>query len=74
MDKFVIDYVAGVAGGIAVVLVGHPFDTTKTRLQNSPHGYYKDTLDCLRQTVEREGVVGFYSGMLSPLVGQMVRY
>ena len=35
-----IDYVAGVCGGIAVVLIGHPFDTTKTRLQTSPPNFY----------------------------------
>lgn len=65
------DYVAGIAGGIAVVLVGHPFDTTKTRLQTAPHGFYKNTLDCVKITVRNEGFRGFYAGMLSPLAGQM---
>ena len=32
-NEVLINYVSGVCGGIAVVLVGHPFDTTKTRLQ-----------------------------------------
>ena len=71
MDAFLIDYIAGVAGGVAVVLVGHPFDTTKTRLQTSPKGYYASTFDCLRKTFQKEGVGGFYTGMTSPLLGQM---
>jgi solute carrier family 25 carnitine/acylcarnitine transporter 20/29 len=70
-DKFLIDYIAGVAGGFAVVLVGHPFDTTKTRLQTSPRGYYSGTLDCVRKTLSAEGVGGFYAGMHSPMLGQM---
>lgn len=31
--EVLINYVSGVCGGVAVVLIGHPFDTTKTRLQ-----------------------------------------
>ena len=70
--SFVIDYLAGVAGGISVVLIGHPFDTTKTRLQTSPRGFYKGTLDCVRKTFMWEGLGGFYAGMMSPMLGQMV--
>lgn len=65
----IVDYIAGVAGGVAVVLVGHPFDTTKTRLQTAPHGFYTDTMDCVKKTFHREGFKGFYSGINSPLAG-----
>ena len=57
------DYLAGVAGGVAVVLIGHPFDTVKTRLQTSPSGVYMGTIDCLKQTINNEGVKGFYTGI-----------
>ena len=70
--SFIVDYLAGVAGGISVVLVGHPFDTTKTRLQTSPRGFYKGTYDCVRKTFMWEGLGGFYAGMMSPMMGQMV--
>jgi len=66
------DYIAGIAGGIAVVLVGHPFDTTKTRLQIAPKNYYNSTLDCVQKTFQQQGIRGFYSGMSSPLAGQMI--
>lgn len=64
-----VDYVAGIAGGIAVVLVGHPFDTTKTRLQTAPQGFYTGTVDCVRKTFRIEGLSGFYAGIRSPLAG-----
>jgi solute carrier family 25 (mitochondrial carnitine/acylcarnitine transporter), member 20/29 len=62
MRALVTEYVAGVAGGVVVVFVGHPFDTTKTRLQTSPEGFYRGTIDCVKKTLRREGFGGFYSG------------
>lgn len=66
------DIIAGICGGISVVLVGHPFDTVKTLLQTAPEGYYKSTLDCVKKTYKHEGIRGFYSGISSPLYGQML--
>lgn len=65
------DVFAGTVGGVAVVLVGHPFDTTKTRLQTAPSGFYQNTIDCVRKTLQWEGTSGFYRGIYSPLAGQM---
>ncbi len=64
-----IDMTAGVFGGIVVVLVGHPFDTTKTRLQTAPNGFYTGTMDCIKKTMKWEGAKGFYTGIQSPLAG-----
>lgn len=66
-----MDIAAGTMGGLAVVLVGHPFDTTKTRLQTAPVGFYTTTLDCVRKTLRWEGFAGFYTGIWSPITGQM---
>lgn len=66
-----VNYIAGVCGGVAVVLVGHPFDTTKTRMQTAPEGFYTSTLDCVKKTYHWEGARGFYSGIMSPMLGQM---
>ena len=63
MGELAKDYLAGVAGGVAVVLIGHPFDTIKTRLQTSPGGVYNGTIDCVRKTFQQEGSKGFYSGI-----------
>jgi solute carrier family 25 carnitine/acylcarnitine transporter 20/29 len=48
------------------VAVGHPFDTTKVKLQTSNE--YKGTMDVVRATFAKEGIRGFYRGMLTPLV------
>jgi solute carrier family 25 carnitine/acylcarnitine transporter 20/29 len=58
---------SGGFAGIATVLAGHPFDTIKVRLQTS--NQYKGIMDCVRQTIARDGAKGLYKGMTSPLIG-----
>ncbi|RAK87238.1 alpha-1,6 mannosyltransferase subunit [Aspergillus costaricaensis CBS 115574] len=65
-------FVAGVFSGIAKLSVGHPFDTIKVRLQTSHDGHFRGPLDCVLQTVRKEGVSGLYKGATPPLVGWMV--
>lgn len=48
------------------------FDTVKVRLQTSKEGHFKGPLDCVLQTVRREGISGLYKGATPPLVGWMV--
>ena len=57
--------------GIAKLSVGHPFDTIKVRLQTAEHGRFNGALDCVLQTVRKEGVRGFYKGASPPLLGWM---
>ena len=40
-------FISGGFGGICTVLVGHPFDTIKVRLQTNPD--YKGMVDCARK-------------------------
>lgn len=67
------DIIAGTCGGIAVTLVGHPFDTLKVRLQTQSvtNPVYSGLVDCFNKTVSKEGIPGLFKGMSSPLVGQM---
>lgn len=60
-------FIWGGFGGFVSVLVGHPFDTIKVRLQTSTE--YKGTLDCIKTTLKNEGIYGFYKGMSAPLAG-----
>lgn len=48
------DVFAGTCGGIAVTLVGHPFDTVKVRLQTQPMDkpIYNGVVDCVQKTVK----------------------
>lgn len=65
--RVVKDLLAGTAGGIAQVLVGQPFDTTKVRLQTSSTP--TSALDVVRKLIKHEGPLAFYKGTLTPLVG-----
>ncbi|KAM9105897.1 solute carrier family 25 member 48 isoform 3-T10 [Megaptera novaeangliae] len=59
------DFVAGWIGGAASVIVGHPLDTVKARLQAGTG--YGSTLSCIRTVYRRESVFGFFKGMAFPL-------
>ncbi len=47
---------AGGVGGICAVVVGHPFDLIKVRLQTAEKGVYSGALDVARKTIAREGL------------------
>lgn len=62
-------FVAGGLGGVMSVLVGHPFDLTKVRLQTAAPGVYNGAIDVVKKTIARDGPRGLFKGMASPLVG-----
>ena len=64
-------FVAGIFSGIAKLSVGHPFDTIKVRLQTSEKTQFKGPVDCLLQTLRKEGASGLYKGATPPLLGWM---
>ncbi|XP_028907961.1 solute carrier family 25 member 48 isoform X3 [Ornithorhynchus anatinus] len=59
------DFIAGWIGGAASVIVGHPLDTVKTRLQAGLG--YGNTLNCILTVYKNESVAGFFKGMSFPL-------
>ncbi|KAF5291402.1 hypothetical protein FQR65_LT01712 [Abscondita terminalis] len=67
-------FICGGFGGVCTVLVGHPLDTVKVRLQTMPKvvpgqaPLYSGMLDCIRKTVAKEGVFGLYKGIGAPLI------
>lgn len=69
MTESLKSFLAGWAGGLGILVVGHPFDTVKTLLQNAPKGQYKNTADCVRQVVRKEGPGGLYKGVTAPMAG-----
>ena len=49
--------------------LGFSYPPPQVRLQADPNSvYYKGPLDCVRKTWSKEGILGFYKGMLSPIV------
>ncbi|ORZ26128.1 mitochondrial carrier domain-containing protein [Absidia repens] len=68
IPKLAQDLIAGTIGGWAQVVVGHPFDTLKVRMQTQPSPpIYKNALDCFNQLVKSDGPKGVYRGVASPL-------
>jgi solute carrier family 25 carnitine/acylcarnitine transporter 20/29 len=62
--------VAGGFGGVCAVIVGHPFDLVKVRLQTAERGVYKSAIDVVRKSVAKDGLGrGLYAGVSAPLVG-----
>jgi solute carrier family 25 carnitine/acylcarnitine transporter 20/29 len=61
---------AGGVGGICAVVVGHPFDLVKVRMQTAEKGVYSGAMDVVRKTIAKEGLArGLYAGVSAPLVG-----
>lgn len=61
---------AGGFGGVCAVIVGHPFDLVKVRLQTAEKGVYSSAVDVVRKSVARDGLRrGLYAGVSAPLVG-----
>lgn len=62
--------VAGGFGGVCAVVVGHPFDLVKVRLQTAEKGVYKNAVDVVRRSIAKDGLRrGLYAGVSAPLVG-----
>src|SRR3989338_2500442 len=70
-----IDLLAGTTGGLFQLVVGHPLDTIKVRLQTQPIDksgrglVYRGVIDCVKKVWRHEGLLGFFKGMASPMLG-----
>jgi solute carrier family 25 carnitine/acylcarnitine transporter 20/29 len=61
---------AGAFGGVCAVIVGHPFDLVKVRLQTAEKGVYSGAIDVVRKSIARDGLRrGLYAGVSAPLAG-----
>lgn len=73
MAEVAKDLTAGTIGGVAQLIVGHPFDTIKVKLQSQPAPLpgqlpkYSGAMDAVKQTISGEGPRGLYKGMGAPL-------
>lgn len=72
-DAVAKDLTAGTFAGVAQLLVGHPFDTIKVKLQSQPAPLpgqppkFAGAMDAVKQTLAAEGPKGLYKGMGAPL-------
>lgn len=70
-------FLAGGVGGVAAVLVGHPFDLLKVRMQvggSSVSSNNTGVFRALSKTVRSEGIIGLYRGVTAPLVASSPIY
>ncbi|KAJ9050735.1 carnitine transporter [Entomophthora muscae] len=61
-------FLSGGFGGICLVLVGHPLDLIKVRMQTSAMGEFKSTLQCFLSIIRAGGLKGIYRGVSPPLL------
>ncbi|XP_022772350.1 mitochondrial carnitine/acylcarnitine carrier-like protein [Durio zibethinus] len=73
MGDLAKDLTSGTVGGAAQLVVGHPFDTIKVKLQSQPAPLpgqppkYAGAMDAVKQTIAAEGPRGLFKGMGAPL-------
>ncbi|RSH90686.1 hypothetical protein EHS25_001291 [Saitozyma podzolica] len=61
-------FAAGICSGWTKLVVGHPFDTIKTRLQCAPRGTYQGAWHCFTSTISKEGPRALYKGASIPAI------
>jgi len=64
---------AGGAAGLSEILLFHPLDVIKTRLQSQTKGAagnYTGIVDCVRKTARNEGLTALYKGILPPICAE----
>lgn len=59
-----VEFIAGWISGAVGLVVGHPLDTVKVRLQTQ--SIYSGIYDCVLKTYTHEGFHGFFKGMAFP--------
>ncbi|KAK1335543.1 hypothetical protein QTO34_003332 [Cnephaeus nilssonii] len=59
------EFVAGWISGALGLVLGHPFDTVKVRLQTQ--STYRGIIDCMVKTYRHESILGFFKGMSFPI-------
>ncbi|KAJ3355124.1 hypothetical protein HDU91_005702 [Kappamyces sp. JEL0680] len=72
-SKKVVGFLSGIFSGITKLVVGHPFDTLKVRMQTEGgFGRFRGPWDCMKQTIGKEGFFAMYKGATPPLFGWVV--
>ena len=70
--EFALALASGGLYGATNTVVGHPFDTVKTKMQTQSGFTSTGALASARQILSSEGAVGFYRGCLPPMWGSAV--
>lgn len=69
-DDYILHAMASACSGLIAAVLGTPADVIKTRVMNQPCDqqgrglFYKNSLDCLVQSVQKEGFFALYKGFV----------
>lgn len=66
-DSALKSFLSGGVGGLCAVLVGHPLDLVKVRIQTAAAGSTASVFGMLRETLATEGIRGIYRGVSAPV-------
>lgn len=66
----VVDFIAGVNGGIVTVYTGQPLDTVKVKMQTFP-SRYNNMVTCFMETFRKDGIRGLYAGTTPSLAANI---
>ncbi|CDW82109.1 UNKNOWN [Stylonychia lemnae] len=66
--------ITGVLYGATNTIVGHPFDTIKTKMQVQQEYLTRNTgyIDTVKQLYKSQGPIGFYRGCVPPFFGSII--
>lgn len=66
--------ITGFLYGATNTMVGHPFDTIKTKMQAQSEFFKGDSTytQTVRHVYQREGLIGFYRGCFPPFFGSIM--
>lgn len=68
----VLGLAGGVLFGLVSPLIGHPFDTLKTRMQAEKAYRYTGIFETAKRVYLKDGLIGgFYRGLVPPLIGSI---
>ena len=69
-DSFKTHFVSSLGSAAVASILSNPMDVVKTRILNTPPGYYKGSLDCIYKTMVSEGPLAFYKGLVPTFIRQ----
>jgi solute carrier family 25 citrate transporter 1 len=66
-----LGFLGGMSAGCFSTFGNNPFDVVKTKMQGTKASQYKGTIDCFKQVAMKDGIAGFYAGII-PRLGRVV--
>jgi len=73
-DTVATHFAASVFAGLAGAIASNPIDVVKTRMMNQRNissgdtQIYKSSLDCVKRTIQTEGLIALYKGFIPTFV------